>query len=615
MWVVNDMGFEKPDGDAVALELQRTKRLLVARSALRAVPMNIVNAIVLSALLLGHSDPVAHAVWFGVLCCAALLRLAVMWRAHRDDRVPTNGEMNGYIALSGLVGVCWGLTPFVMGPAAPAVTGQVVAMVIAGMAAGAAMTSAAEHRVVLAYTLPALGLWGAWLATTGGWQGMVAAVLLVGFLVAMNGLTLTYAKTLADAVKANVALDEVRRHTEAQAAAMTRLAEHNDKAARQAEEHARASAAVLANMSHELRAPLNGVMGMAQLLQETVPTPDQKRMASRVRESGEQLNRLLTDVLDVSRIQAGRLELELEDVTAQRIGQAVTREFEPAAAAKGLAFEVQVAGEADLTVRADETRVLQLARILTANALRFTEKGGVTVTVTSRMGEGGRARLRVEVRDTGCGVPESAREHLFDALASDRMDTSIREAGTGLGLHLAKRLAGLMDGEVGYKPASGGSIFWFEIALKPSCKGDKYADGEQLTVDARRLRMLVAESDPARRSVLLGYLKSFNCVVTCADSAAEMVEALGASAYDTVVIGLALSDGEAEIAAAEVRTLASTAAMTPIVRLVRDLETPVRAATAEVQVRAPVSAEALLDGLNAALASDPGALGNLRRIA
>ncbi|MFP4517928.1 MAG: ATP-binding protein [Oceanicaulis sp.] len=609
------MGFEKNEAVAVEAETRRTKRLLVARSSLRAVPLNIVNAALLSVLFFGHVDPVAHGAWFAVLCLAALLRLGAMWRARRADRVPTDGEMSGYVLLSGVVGVCWGVTPFLLGPDTPSIASHAVAMVIAGMAAGAAMTSAAEHRVVLAYTVPALGLWAVSLMLTGMWQGLLVAVMLGGFFLAMNSLTLAYSRSLSDAVKANVALDEARRHTEAQAAAMSRLAEHNDKAARRAEEQARASAAVLANMSHELRAPLNGVLGMAQLLEESAGGADQRRMALRIRDSGEQLNRLLTDVLDVSRIEAGRLELELEDVTARSLADRVRAKFESEARAKSLAFEVQVSGEADMALRADEERLMQLARVFIGNAIRFTDKGGVTAAFTTQIGRDGAARLRLCVRDTGCGVPETARAHLFDALSSDRMDSAIREAGTGLGLHLAKRLAQLMDGEVGYKPAGSGSEFWVEVGLKASRKSDKYADGEQLTVEARRLRMLVAESDPARRSVLLGYLKSFNCVVTCASAGEEMVEAMDAAAYDAVVIGLEVGGRDAEDAGAEIRSLASTAAMTPVLRLSRDIDKPVQAGAMETLVRAPVSADALLEGLNMALASDPAAQANLRRTA
>ena len=611
------MGFEAKSVDAVARETRDTKRLLVARSSVRAVPFNIINAALLSVLFVGHVDPLAHACWFALICIAALLRLGAMWRAMRADRVPTSAELHAYVFLSACVGIGWGLTPFLLTPDAPPIVSQAVALVVAGMAAGAAMTSASEHRVVLAYTIPALGLWGLSVVMSGGWQSAVVAVILIGFFVAMNTLTRTYAGALNDAVTASAELKEARNETEAQAAAMSRLAEQNNVAALRAEEQARANAAVLANMSHELRTPLNGMLGMTQLLQESGLTADQMRLAARARESAESLTRLLGDVLDVARIEAGRLDLEIGDVTAQSLAESTRKAFEADAQSKGLAFEVQICAEGDRALRADASRLKQLTQILVGNALRFTNKGGVTACFTAKVEAGDKARLRVEVRDTGIGVPESARAHLFDALAADRMDTNIREAGTGLGLHLAKRLAGLMNGSVGFEPGESGvgSLFWFEVGLKASQKSDKYADGEQMTLDARRLRLLVGENNAARRSVLLGYLNSFNCEVTCAPSAAEMTAALSVAAYDAVVVGLSLDDCDPEDAASDIRSLPSTAAMTPVVRLDAELEEPVGRETLETLLRAPVTADSLLDALREALDSDPAAVATLGKIA
>lgn len=611
------MGLDELGAEAVEQRTRETKRQLVARSALRAVPLNIVNAILLSILFIGHVEPAVHAGWFALITGATLIRLATMFRAQQQQRAPSETELNAYVVLSAVVGTAWGITPFVIGPDAPAMTNAAVAMTIAGMSAGAAMTSASEHRVVMAYTVPALGLWAISTGMWGGWQGVLVAIMLVGFFAAMNSLTRTYNKTLTEAVRANAALEDSRRHTEAQAAAMSRLADHNDKAARRAEDQARANAAVLANMSHELRAPLNGVLGMAQILEESGLNEDQAAMVARVRESGETLTRLLSDVMDVARIEAGRLELALEDVTARSLAASARKAFAGQAREKDLAFEVQVSGDADQALRADEVRVMQLASIFIGNAIRFTEQGGVTAAFTTQPDMGGKSVLRLEVRDTGVGVPESARDKLFDAMAADKMDRSIREAGTGLGLHLAKRLVSLMDGDVGYRPAdsNSGSVFWFEVRLKVSQKNDRYADGEQFTLESRRLRMLVAEADPARRSVMLGYLKSFNCVVTFVPSREELIEALSAAAYDAIVLGLELSDDEPEDAARAVRTVPSTAAVTPIVRLAQQLDQPVEQGMSEVLVRTPLAADPLLEALHMSLAEDPVAATSLRRIA
>jgi signal transduction histidine kinase len=614
---VDVMGLETYGAEAVEQETRATKRQLVARRAVRAVPLNIVNALFLSLLFIGHADPLLHGGWFALIVISALLRLGAMWRANQQKRAPTEGELNIYVGMSAVVGIGWGLTPFLLGPHAPGMVNAAVAMTIAGMSAGAAMTSASEHRVVLAYTIPALGLWAVSTILWGGWQGIVVAVMLLGFFAAMNALTRAYAGTLNEAVEASAALRESRRHTEAQAAAMSRLADHNDKAARRAEEQVRANAAVLANMSHELRTPLNGVLGMAQLLEESGLDKEKAGLVARVRASGEGLQKLLSDVMDVSRIEAGRLELALEDVTARTLAAQVRKAFASQAREKDVTFEVQVSGDTDTAVRADGQRLKQLASIFIGNAMRFTETGGVTAVFTTRSDSGGKSVLRLDVRDTGPGVPESAREHLFDALSADKMDRNIRSAGTGLGLHLAKRLVSLMDGEVGYRPAEdeNGSVFWFEVRLKNSHKNDKYADGEQLTLDTRRLRMLIAESDPARRSVMLGYLKSFNCAVTSVPSRDELVESLGAAAYDAVILGLELSDGEPEDAVRPLRAMPSTAAVTPVVRLTTNLDTPVKAGFSEVLVRAPLAAEPLLEALHCALESDEAAVASLRRIA
>ena len=180
------MGSDAKAIDTVARETRDTKRLLVARSAIRAVPFNIINAVLLSVLFIGVVDPVAHAGWFTLVCGAALLRLATMWRANRADRVPTTRELTAYTLLSGCVGTGWGLTPFLLPADAPSILLQATSLVIAGMAAGAAMTSASERRVVMAYTIPALFLWAASIAMSGSWQGAVVVVLVIGFFFAMN---------------------------------------------------------------------------------------------------------------------------------------------------------------------------------------------------------------------------------------------------------------------------------------------------------------------------------------------------------------------------------------------------------------------------------------------
>jgi len=227
----------------------------------------------------------------------------------------------------------------------------------------------------------------------------------------------------------------------------------------------------------------------------------------------------------------------------------------------------------------------------------------------------GEMRLRAEVHDTGCGVPESARSKLFDAFIDARMDPAIKEAGTGLGLLLVKRLSTRMGGDAGYMPAAHGegSIFWFECSARASAKSDRYSAGETVAVDSRRLRILVADADAARCSVLLGHLRSFDCAVTTVESGEAVLEALGASAYDAVLLGLSLADDDPEAMAADIRNLASTASLTPIIRLQVQLDAPLGRSATDVLLRAPVHAESLLEALHTALESDPAAVAALQR--
>ncbi|WP_199200590.1 ATP-binding protein [Alkalicaulis satelles] len=603
--------------DDISQRVRDARLRLIARSGLTSGPVNVLNAAVMAVFLAGGVSPLVLAAWLAAVVVVSGLRLAVLMPARKPGQALSRRMMGAFLALSFVMGSLWGVTPWMVGEGASAFALTAAIVMIGGMTAGSALTSAAAPQAVLAYNAPAMLISASYMAYQGGLYGYLFAGLMVLFLVVTCKLARGFSATLTDAVRSNFELEEVRRQTEAQASAMMRLAEHNDLAARRAEDQARANAAVLANMSHELRTPLNGVLGMAHLLEEAGLEGEPARMAKRVRESGQSLACMLSDVVDVARIEAGRLELNLEDVTAAALAEKTRRMFEPQAALKGLRLDVELEGESSRALRADEGRVFQMTRIFVANAIRFTEEGSIKVTLRTQLDNAGAARLHVIVRDTGSGVPESARPRLFDSLTQDVVDPSIREHGTGLGLHLTKRLAGLMQGRVGYEPgpADEGSVFWFDITLPVSVKADRYADGETLSLTLRRLRMLVAESDPARRSVLLGYLKSFNCAVTCVGSSPELVSALGAAAYDAVVVGLAIEDCEPEEAADDVRSLPSTASMTPVVRLVHDLDEPVRQIANETQVRAPVSADHLKSALEQALAGDVAAAASLRRIA
>lgn len=222
------------------------------------------------------------------------------------------------------------------------------------------------------------------------------------------------------------------------------------------------SAELLGSLSHEFRTPLNGVLGMARLLEGTRLTAEQKAYVAALRESGEHLLGLVNDVLDFARLGAGRVELRPAPLQVEELLRSVCELLSPRAAEKGL--EIAWSAPADVgQIVADEGRLRQILLNFAGNAVKFTTEGGIHVRAGIKAG----GRLRISVEDTGPGVDEAARARIFEPFVQADRSPGAQVAGAGLGLAIARRLAQSMGGEVGMEPArGGGSLFWFEAAFE-----------------------------------------------------------------------------------------------------------------------------------------------------
>ncbi len=269
-------------------------------------------------------------------------------------------------------------------------------------------------------------------------------------------------------------------------------------AAKQAAEQATlAKGEFLATMSHEVRTPLNGIIPMLDLLQSSKLALDQREMLNTALQSARQLLRIVDDILDYSKLEANALQLENVSMNLRELLDSVIRLLERQAQAKGLRLSLHIDPEVKAAFRGDPLRIRQIISNLISNALKFTERGSITVNVSRLRETRTHHQLRFEVRDTGVGISPEAASKLFNAFSQADASTTRVYGGTGLGLAICKRIVDLMGGRIGVESELGkGSVFWFEI---PMLKAASEIDGPRTGLQSARALVLTSDSAMQRR--------------------------------------------------------------------------------------------------------------------
>ncbi len=280
-----------------------------------------------------------------------------------------------------------------------------------------------------------------------------------------------------------------------QAEVSSRLASEARQLALEANAANEAKGEFLANMSHEIRTPMNGILGMLYLLEDMVGSEEEGEMVGSAKESAQSLLKIINEILDFSKIDAGAVELEQIEFDVADLAHRAADLLALEASEKGVELFAHVDPGLPKSLKGDPTRIRQIAINLLGNGLKFTEKGSVCLRITQVSEEDGKHRLRFEIQDTGAGIPEDKISRLFKSFSQVDSSTTRVYGGTGLGLSISKRLVDLMDGEIGVSSVLGeGSIFWFEIPLARFDKESK-EPVVALPSEMEDLGLLVLEPD------------------------------------------------------------------------------------------------------------------------
>ena len=496
---------------------QSTEAGLFGSAAAAAVTMAfalIVGPYLPSALVLSW-------VVFSLTGCA--WRVWVALRVRRQGIPPGSAALIASGAASGLV---WGLAGVVFLPQLQQVQasvelGFIAAAIITGMPAGAVSSYGRFYRSYLAYVLCSIVPFGVVNLATGQQQLVltgIASMIYATFMLRMShGQTTSSQQSLVQQI------------------ALTDLNESLTRARDAAEAASRAKSSFLANMSHEIRTPLNAVIGISELMQGVTDNPKARQYANTIRRSASSLLGVISDVLDLSRIEAGGMSLRPESFNLQGLLREVVDMFSPVAQTKGLDLQLEIGPAVPQAVQSDPVRLRQVLVNLVGNALKFTERGAVTLRANAVSATDTEARVCLEVIDSGIGISPEDCAKLFKPFAQ----AAHSRGGTGLGLAITADLVALMGGRLEVSSEIGqGSVFraWISVGLLPDAGLPVGGDDAPPPALDYPVHVLLVEDNEVNQLVASEMLERLACRCSVANSGEAALAMLPTSSFDLVLM-------------------------------------------------------------------------------